>query len=111
MFSLVRNVGSGVGISLVIAVLARMTQINTAELAARVTVDAQPVRDFGGIIEGVPRVIAQISGLVQQQAAMIAYLDDFWLMVLVTLASAPIVLLLRKPAAAQKPDPAHAMAE
>ena len=111
MFSLVRNVGSGVGISLVTAVLARMTQINTAELAARVTLDAQPVRDMPGLVEGIPRVVAQISGLVQQQAAMIAYLDDFWLMVLVTLASAPIVLLLRKPSSAQKPDPAHAMAE
>jgi len=56
-------------------------------------------------------VIARVNGLVQQQAAMIAYLDDFWLMVLVTLASAPIVLMLRRPGAVARPDPAHAMAE
>ena len=111
MFSLVRNVGSGVGISLVTAVLAHMIQVNTSELASRVTMDAQPVRDLPGMLSGVPTVIAQVSGLVQQQAAMIAYLDDFWLMVLVTLASAPIVLMLRRPKLAVKPDPAHAMAE
>ena len=27
---------------------------------------------------------------------MIAYLDDFWLMMLITLAAAPLLLLLRK---------------
>lgn len=111
MFSLVRNVGSGVGISLVTAVLAHMMQVNTSELASRVTADAQQIRDLPGMLSGVPTVIAQISGLVQQQAAMIAYLDDFWLMVLVTLASAPIVLMLRRPKLVAKPDPAHAMAE
>ena len=63
-------------------------------------------------VAGVPTVLARVSGLVQQQAAMIAYLDDFWLMVLVTLASAPIVFMLRRPKhAPAKPDPAHAMAE
>mgnify|MGYP001147450926 CR=1 FL=1 len=111
MFSLVRNVGQGVGISLVTAVLAHMIQVNTSELASRVTMDAPQIRDIPGMLSGVPTVIAQISGLVQQQAAMIAYLDDFWLMVLVTLASAPIVLMLRRPKLVAKPDPAHAMAE
>jgi len=111
MFSLVRNVGQGVGISLVTAVLAHMIQVNTSELASRVTMDAPQIRDVPGMLSGVPTVIAQISGLVQQQAAMIAYLDDFWLMVLVTLASAPIVLMLRRPKLVAKPDPAHAMAE
>src|SRR6185312_15563771 len=37
IFSLVRNMGSGVGISLVSAVLANMVQVNHAELAGRLT--------------------------------------------------------------------------
>ena len=37
IFSLVRNVGQGVGISLVTTVLAHMMQVNSAELATRVT--------------------------------------------------------------------------
>jgi MFS transporter, DHA2 family, multidrug resistance protein len=53
-----------------------------------------------------------LSGLVTQLAAMIGYFDDFWLMAIVTVASAPLVLLLRKPkGAAPKPDLAHAASE
>lgn len=106
-FSLIRNVGQGVGISLVTAVLARMMQVNQAELAARVTLDSGPIRDLPGVLAGVPTVIAQLGGLVQQQAAMLAYLDDFVLMAVVTVVSAPIVLLLRRPKAAP-PGPAAA---
>jgi DHA2 family multidrug resistance protein len=110
-FSLVRNVGQGVGISLVMTVLARMLQVNTSELASRVTLEAQPVRDFAGVLQGAPSALQTLSGLVQQQAAMLAYLDDFWMMAIVTLASAPLVLLLRRPKLVVKPDPAHAVAE
>jgi DHA2 family multidrug resistance protein len=56
--------------------------------------------------------IQRLGGLVGQQAAMIGYLDDFWLMTIITLASAPLVLLLRKAKTAPaKPDLAHAMGE
>ena len=40
MFSLVRNVGSGVGISIVTTVLARMITVNHEELASRLTAAA-----------------------------------------------------------------------
>jgi len=111
-FSLVRNVGQGVGISLVTAVLAQMMSVNQAELAARVTLNAGAVRDLPGVLAGVPSVLNQLSALVQQQAAMLAYLDDFLLMALVTVVSVPIVFLLRKPKGpAAKPDPAHAVSE
>ena len=42
---------------------------------------------------------------------MLAYLDDFQLMMVVTLVSVPIVLLLRRPKAQVKLDPAHAVSE
>lgn len=35
--------------------------------------------------------------MVNRQAAMIAYLDDFYLMSWISLAAAPLVVLLRKP--------------
>ncbi|HZY67320.1 MAG TPA: EmrB/QacA family drug resistance transporter, partial [Devosia sp.] len=111
-FSLVRNVGQGVGISVVTTVLAHMMQVNNAELAARVSLDSQAVRDFPGMLQGAPSAIQSLGGLVQQQAAMIGYLDDFWLMAIVTVLSAPLVLLLRKPKdAGGKVDLAHAMGE
>ena len=111
-FSLVRNVGQGVGISLVTTVLSHMMQVNQAEIASRISLNSPAVRDLPGVLQGATSVIQSLSGLVTQQAAMIGYLDDFWLMTIVTVASAPLVLLLRKPKGpALKPDLAHAASE
>ena len=113
IFSLVRNVGSGVGISVVTAMLARMSSVNQVELGSRVTFDSGPIRDALAA-NGLGRIASLVSGLIQQQSAMIAFLDDFKLMMWVTLASLPIVLLLRRPKKKAPDDPAHraaAMAE
>ena len=40
---------------------------------------------------------ANIDAEVNRQAAMVAYIDDFWLMMWVTLAAVPLVVLLRPP--------------
>ena len=89
-----------------------MMQVNSAELATRVTLDSPVVRDFPGMLQGATSAIMSLGGLVTQQAAMIGYLDDFWLMAIITVASAPLVLLLRKPGGpAPKPDLAHAAGE
>ena len=53
--------------------------------------------------------LAQLNGMVQAQAAMVAYIDDFVLMFWLTLAAVPLILLLRKPGAAAGGD-AHAAA-
>ena len=42
-------------------------------------------------------IVAMADAMVNQQAAMIAYIDDFYLMAWVTVAVAPLVLLLKKP--------------
>jgi DHA2 family multidrug resistance protein len=110
-FSLVRNVGQGVGISIVTTVLARMLQVNSAELAARVTLEAQPIRDFPGMLQGAASAVQSLAGLVAQQAAMLAYLDDFWMMAIITVLSAPLVLLLRAPKFAARPKPAEVAGE
>jgi DHA2 family multidrug resistance protein len=110
-FSLVRNVGQGIGISVVTTVLARMIQVNNAELAERISLDSPVVRDFPGVLQGVGSAVTSLAGMVAQQAAMLAYLDDFWLMTIVTVVSAPLVLLLRNPKDKPKLDPAHAISE
>jgi DHA2 family multidrug resistance protein len=111
LFSVVRNVGSGVGISLVTAVLAHMSQVNHAELAERITLNSGPIRNLPGVLQGSPSIINSLNGLITQQSTMIAFLDDFFLMAIVTLASLPLIFLLRKPKAAAKIDLTHAMAE
>lgn len=122
MFALVRNMGQGIGISLVSVVLSSMMQVNHAELAERLTVDSTAVQtQMPGLIAGNGQIIAVINGLVQKQSAMLAYLDDFWLMLILSLASIPLILLLRGPKKDKNAKPktkeelaierAHAMAE
>jgi len=114
MFSLIRNVGQGVGISVVTTILAQMQVVNYGELAERVTLDSGPLRDFAAANGGFANVIGTIHGMITQQAAMLAFLDDFHLMMILTFVSLPIVFLLRRPKAA-KPmtaeERAHAMGE
>ena len=96
LFSLVRNIGSGVGISIVTVVLTNMSAINHAELAERLTATSREVMALGpSLLGGDPRMLSILNGLVSQQAAMIAYLDDFLLMTFVCLLALPIVLFLR----------------
>ncbi len=124
LFALVRNMGSGVGISLVTAVLSSMIQVNHAELGARLTATAPAVMNqMPSLLTGNPQVVSIINGLVGQQAAMISYLDDFVLMMWLSLAAVPIALLMRSskpktgPVAPRKTskeiglERAHAMAE
>ncbi|MCB2118779.1 MAG: EmrB/QacA family drug resistance transporter, partial [Rhodobacteraceae bacterium] len=46
---------------------------------------------------GDPTALARLDGLVNQQAAMVAYVNDFLAMMLITLAAMPLVFVLRKP--------------
>ena len=113
IFSLVRNVGSGVGISLVTAVLTRMIAVNHEELGASITATSpQVVQQLPALLTGSRTVAAVADGLVSQQAAMISYVDNFVLMMWLTLSALPIILFLRgnKPGGGESHGPA-AMAE
>ena len=45
-----------------------------------------------------------LDGLVSRQAAMVAYIDDFYLMMWMSLASVPLVLIMRKSRGAPMPQ-------
>lgn len=99
VFSLSRNMGSSVGISLVMTVLSRNMAANHAYLTENITsanlgiglnqIPQSLLQNAGG-------VLAMIDGEVTRQAATIAYLNDFKLMMWVVIAASPLVLLLRK---------------
>jgi DHA2 family multidrug resistance protein len=113
LFSLVRNLGSSVGISIMVTVLAQNTQVNHAELAAHVSpfnpaLDALVLPGGLSVAGGSPEVFAYLNGLVTTQAQMIAYLDDFKLMAFVTLACIPMLLLLRRKGSVAAPAAAVA---
>ena len=96
LFTLVRNIGSSIGISVVSVMLARNLQISHADLAAQIS----PFNPNFTVLMPTGRSAAtlqQMDGLVNQQALMISYINDFKLMMYVTIASIPLVWLLRKP--------------
>jgi DHA2 family multidrug resistance protein len=113
LYSLVRNIGSSIGISLVQTMLVRNTVIAHASLAERVTSSssawhnpaiaaAYDVNTAGGA--------AFLDSAVTRQAAMIAYIDDFWLMLFLTLLVTPLLLLIRTPKLAASTEiDAHAV--
>jgi MFS transporter, DHA2 family, multidrug resistance protein len=108
LFSLVRNIGSSIGISVVSLMLVRNVQINHAELAGQLT-PFNP--NLGQVISAASPLATykNLDALVNVQALMISYVDDFKLMMVVTLAAMPLVFFLRGPNAAAKSAPAEAI--
>ncbi|MDH4985532.1 DHA2 family efflux MFS transporter permease subunit [Aminobacter anthyllidis] len=100
LFSLVRNIGSSIGISIVTVLLTRNVQINHAELSTNITPFNPNLMALSpGAGAGNPAALSQVDGLVNIQSLMISYIDDFKLMMIVSLCAIPLALFLRKPKA------------
>jgi DHA2 family multidrug resistance protein len=96
LFSLTRNLGSSIGISVVNTLLTRNTQIMHATLGENVNRYSAVLRSqFPGGLTSL-RSIAGLNATVTEQATMIAYNNDFKLMMFLSLAAIPLVVLLRR---------------
>ena len=99
LYSLIRNIGSSIGISLVIFLLTRNTQVVHAELAGQVTPfnDALAAVASGRIWDMATTLgKAALNAEVTKQAMVVAYANDFKLMMVVALIALPLIFLLRK---------------
>ena len=100
IFSLMRNIGGSVGISVVEALLVENTQIVHSTLAEHVRPD-NPVAQMA--VRSAPYSLTEVHGIaalnaeVTRQAQMIAYLDNFHLMLVIMVVASPFLLLLRRP--------------
>jgi DHA2 family multidrug resistance protein len=94
LFSLMRNLGSSVGIAAVQVLFIRNTQMMHARLVEHVTPYQGPMQAQPDLSS--TAVIAALNGQVTQQATMMAYNNVFKLMFILSLACVPLVLLLRK---------------
>ena len=100
LFSLVRNFGSSIGVSVAFVLFARNMQTQHAYLAENITPYTMNIG-----LQQLPQIAHNeaIAGLmlldmeINKQASTIAYLNDFKLMMWVVLAMLPMVLLLRSP--------------
>jgi len=99
VLNLTRNIGSSIGIAVVMALLARNTQVSHSDLAQHITAahlpaDPGQLQRYG---EMGTAILAGIDGLINRQAAMIAFLNDFYLMAIVSTLVIPVAFILKKP--------------
>jgi len=106
LFSLVRNVGSSVGISVVETLLTRNTQIMHSRLGEQITPYNDVLHSQSPTALSTTHGLAMLNHTVNDQAAMIAYNNDFKLMMVLTLCAIPLVLLLRRGDRKKAPEPA-----
>ncbi len=100
IYTYTRNVGSSIGISIVQAMLVNEAQINHATIGRYVT-PFNRLFEHGAIAHYLSPYTAAgralLDSVVSTQAQIIAYIDDYKLLLFITLAIVPLLLLFRKP--------------
>jgi DHA2 family multidrug resistance protein len=98
LFSLVRSLGSSVGISLVVSALSHRARSNHAVLADYADASRLPLQlavEAGLWRPDSAEGLAMLEAEVARQATLLAYLQDFRMMSWICVAAMPLVLLLR----------------
>jgi len=100
IFSLMRNLGGSIGISIVEALLNQNTQIVHSRLVEELRPDNPLARVpmlHAPYSLNVPSGVAALNAEATRQAAMVAYIDDFLLMMILVVIGLPLLLFLRRP--------------
>lgn len=98
IYSLSRNVGSSIGISVMQTLLTRNTAIVHSSLAAYITADtllSRPDALSRAFDLSTSAGLAGLNAVLDKQAAFIGYIDDFRLMFWLTIAAIPCLWLMR----------------
>ena len=94
--NLIRNVGGSVGISILQVILVQNMQVAHSSLAQHIQATNPAVQQM--MPHGpTSQALQTIDGMIARQAAMIAYIDDFWVMTIVMVCLLPILFLMRAP--------------
>ena len=107
LYNLSRNIGSSIGISVVNSLLTRNTQVNHAAIALHVTAvnrmfEGPMIARFWNPLTAAGR--AALDAVVTRQAQIIAYIDDYKLLMIATLAVIPLLIVFKKPAGGSGAD-------
>lgn len=99
LYNLARNVGSSVGISVVNALLTTLTQVNHADAVQNVTAVNRAFED-GAIARfwnpATASGRAALDAMITHQAQIIAYIDNYKLLMIATLAVIPLLIVFAK---------------
>jgi len=108
LINLARNIGGSVGISLVTTILARRTQFHQTVLASHLTRSHAPLlgglAKFSGWLTAAgssawtaqQQAVGVLSNLVMQQARLLAYIDNFFLMGCLVVLFVPLAFLMKR---------------
>jgi len=110
MRSLMRNLGGSIGISILEALLIQNTQIVHSRLIENLRPDnllAQAPLLAPPFSLTTPSGIAALNAEVTRQAAMVAYVNDYALMMMIVLLLIPLLLLVRRARPALRPEVAR----
>src|SRR5207302_8387642 len=98
---------SSVGISVVNALLTHNTQVNHAEIATHVSAvnrafEQPTIAQFLDPVTAAGR--AALDAMITRQAQIIAYIDDYKLLMIATLAVVPLLIVFKKASASGGED-------
>ena len=118
LYSVMRNIGSSMGITFVTTLVARRSQFHQYRLAGNISFSNQQLlqaqKQAGAMfaqhgtdsVTSTHQALGFLYGSLQQQATLLSYIDVFYIMGWLFLLTAPLVLLMRKPK--RDPDPSMA---
>ncbi len=99
LYSLSRNIGSSIGISVVNSLLTQNTQVNHADIVRHVTAVNPMFADPGIARFWDPFTAAgraALDAMITQQARIIAYIDDYKLLMIATLLVLPLLIVFQR---------------
>ncbi|MBU6510413.1 MAG: DHA2 family efflux MFS transporter permease subunit, partial [Gammaproteobacteria bacterium] len=98
VYNLIRNIGGSLGISVAFTLLARYAQVNHAVLGGRLT-PYNPVLQATTSATSLHNAqsLATLNDMVNQQAAMISFNNDFLIMSVLAIIALPLVFLMKRP--------------
>ncbi len=107
LINLARNIGGSVGISFVTTLLARRAQFHQSVLTAHTSLLTPAFRDAlqgasqvfmpSGAAAAAHHAYGQIYGQILRQSSMLAYVDNFWILAVISLVVIPFVFLMKRP--------------
>jgi len=108
MINAARNTGGSIGVSIVSNVLTHREQFHQNRLVEQVIPSSATYQDTlqhvtnyfvaqgSSLLQAHDQAIQWIGAQVQSQASYLAYMDAFWVLMLISLSAVPLALMLRK---------------
>ncbi len=107
IYNLMRNIGGSFGIASMTTFLARRGQVHQDQIVSHITpYDHNTQMTYRGMqswfmahgsssVDAARKSLGAMYGMVQQQAALLSFVEAFWIMGVIFLCMLPLVLLLR----------------